>query len=104
MTEVSEKISQLKELKRYLALKYDDEVSVHLSYTAFDREEAVGACLLVSYKWNSFKIKLVGDGSVIYSYNYLNNPIRFVSISGVSVVEFCKKLKYELHRRYKKLH
>lgn len=37
MTEVSEKISQLKELKRYLALKYDDEVSVHLSYTAFDR-------------------------------------------------------------------
>lgn len=92
MTGVSEKISQLKELKRYLALKYGDEVSVPLSYT-------VGACLLVSYKWNSFKLKLVGGGSVIYSYNYLNNPI-----SGVSVVEFCKKLKYELHRRYKKLH
>lgn len=97
MTEVSEKISQLKELKRYLALKYDDEVSVPLSYTVFDRGGAVGACLLVSYnKWNSFKLKLVGDGSVVYSYNYLNNPI-----SGVSVVEFCKKLKYELHRRYK---
>lgn len=96
MTEVSEKISQLKELKRYLALKYGDGVSVPLSYTVFDRGEAVGACLLVSYKWNSFKLKLVGDGSVIYSYNYLNNPI-----SGVSVVEFCKKLKYELHRGIK---
>ena len=44
MTEVSEKISQLKELKRYLALKYDDEVSVHLSLSIGERQSVL-VCL-----------------------------------------------------------
>lgn len=103
MIRVSSEVSRLEKLKRDLKAKYGDGITVHFSLSAFDNDVAIGAYLFVYYGSSAFKIEILGNGFVTYEYNYLNNPNRFVAMSGTSVDNFGKKLKQELHRRNKKL-